>query len=152
MADCPHLRTPALLPGLSGSPFLVKAVSFSGVTDMEAPKRTGAADPDDEELAEVRDRLSPDQHEVIIVRFMAGSGISEIAGIVGMKPGTVEALQRRGSLIRGRGYRLGPGEGKKGDIRKNHRRQIVGIALGAVQGMIGACRVLIVSRSGYSLW
>ncbi len=48
-----------------------------------------------EELQAVLDQLSPAQREVVLLRFIAGFGITEIAEIVGRKPGAVQALQRR---------------------------------------------------------
>ena len=49
----------------------------------------------DEEFRKVLDRLSPAQREVLLLRFVGGFGITEIADIVGKKPGAVQALQRR---------------------------------------------------------
>lgn len=49
----------------------------------------------DEEFIHTLEQLSPDQREVLLLRFGAGFGIKEIAGIVGKKPGAVQALQRR---------------------------------------------------------
>lgn len=49
----------------------------------------------DEELQRALDRLSPDQREVILLRFFVGFDVSDIAPIVGKKPGAVRALQRR---------------------------------------------------------
>jgi RNA polymerase sigma-70 factor (ECF subfamily) len=48
-----------------------------------------------EELQRVLERLSPDQREVVTLRFIGGFTITEIAGIMGRKPGAVQALQRR---------------------------------------------------------
>ncbi len=49
----------------------------------------------DEEFQRILRELSPAQREVLLLRFVAGFGISEIAEIVGKKPGAVRALQRR---------------------------------------------------------
>lgn len=50
---------------------------------------------DDDSIQAVLDLLSPDQREVILLRFVGGFGITEIASIVGKRPGAVQALQRR---------------------------------------------------------
>ncbi len=49
----------------------------------------------EEELQHILEQLSPAQREVLLLRFAAGFGITEIAAIVGKKPGAVQALQRR---------------------------------------------------------
>ncbi len=49
----------------------------------------------DEEFQHILKQLSPAQREVVLLRFVGGFGISEIADIVGKKPGAVQALQRR---------------------------------------------------------
>jgi RNA polymerase sigma-70 factor (ECF subfamily) len=50
---------------------------------------------DDIALQRILDRLRPDQREVIVLRFVADFGVTEIARIVGKTPGAVRALQRR---------------------------------------------------------
>jgi RNA polymerase sigma-70 factor (ECF subfamily) len=50
---------------------------------------------DDEAVRGVLDRLSPDQREVILLRLVAGFGVTEVAHIMGKAPGAVRALQRR---------------------------------------------------------
>jgi RNA polymerase sigma-70 factor (ECF subfamily) len=42
------------------------------------------------------DRLTEDQREVLMLRIVAGLTVDEVARIVGKKPNTVKALQRRG--------------------------------------------------------
>ncbi|MBS3956361.1 MAG: sigma-70 family RNA polymerase sigma factor [Clostridiales bacterium] len=49
----------------------------------------------DEELLRMLDMLPQDQREVIVLRFVACFGVTEIARIVGKSPGAVRALQRR---------------------------------------------------------
>lgn len=49
----------------------------------------------DAELQRVLDSLSADQREVIVLRFVVGFGITEIARVIGKSPGAVSALQRR---------------------------------------------------------
>lgn len=49
----------------------------------------------DDEIRRVLDTLPPDQREVVLLRFMAGFGVTEIARILGKAPGAVSALQRR---------------------------------------------------------
>ena len=48
-----------------------------------------------DDLQEMLDQVSPAQREVLLLRFVGGFGISEIADIVGKKAGAVQALQRR---------------------------------------------------------
>lgn len=48
-----------------------------------------------EDMEMILGRLSPPQREVVLLRIVAGFGISEIAEIVGKKPGAVQALQHR---------------------------------------------------------
>jgi RNA polymerase sigma-70 factor (ECF subfamily) len=48
-----------------------------------------------DELEAVLEQLSPDQREVVLLRFVGGFGIREIAEIMGKRPGAVQALQRR---------------------------------------------------------
>lgn len=43
----------------------------------------------------VLDELTADQREVVLLRVMGGFGVTEIAGIIGKKPGAVQALQHR---------------------------------------------------------
>ncbi len=67
----------------------------------EAAPKVGSAESEavarvvDEELQRVLDRLPPDQREVVILRFVACFGVTEVARIVGKSPGAVSALQRR---------------------------------------------------------
>ncbi|MHB9004504.1 MAG: RNA polymerase sigma factor [Coriobacteriia bacterium] len=49
----------------------------------------------EEELLSHLQTLSRDQREVILLRFVAGFGVAEIARIMGKTPGAVQALQRR---------------------------------------------------------
>ena len=70
------------------------------VLDQVGPS-TGSAEStvmerlDEEELQRVLEMLSPAQREVLLLRFVGGFEIKEIAGIIGKKPGAVQALQRR---------------------------------------------------------
>lgn len=48
-----------------------------------------------DEFRKVLSRLAPAQREVLVLRFVSGFKITEIADIVGKKPGSVQALQRR---------------------------------------------------------
>ncbi len=49
----------------------------------------------EEDLQLVLEQLSPSQREVVLLRFVAGFGVTETAEIVGKNPGAVQALQRR---------------------------------------------------------
>jgi RNA polymerase sigma factor (sigma-70 family) len=62
--------------------------------EEEALSRLG-----DDEVQRVLDALPPAQREVIVLRFVGDFGVTEIAGIVGKRPGAVQALQRR-ALVR----------------------------------------------------
>jgi len=67
--------------------------------------RTVASEVDPEEQAEIHlareraraalNRLTPDQRQVIILRFLEGLSINEVAHIVGKPAGAVKALQHR---------------------------------------------------------
>lgn len=46
-------------------------------------------------ILDVLDELTKDQREVVLLRVMGGFGVTEIAGIIGKKPGAVQALQHR---------------------------------------------------------
>ncbi|MEX1043252.1 MAG: RNA polymerase sigma factor [Acidimicrobiia bacterium] len=50
---------------------------------------------DEAEVERLLDHLSVDQREVVLLRVLGGFGISEIAQIIGKKPGAVQALQFR---------------------------------------------------------
>lgn len=49
----------------------------------------------EDDLVSVLDELPAAQREVILLRFVGGFGIGEIASIIGKRPGAVQALQRR---------------------------------------------------------
>jgi RNA polymerase sigma factor (sigma-70 family) len=49
----------------------------------------------DDEVQKILDGLPPAQREVILLRFVGDFGITEIASIIGKRPGAVQALQRR---------------------------------------------------------
>lgn len=46
-------------------------------------------------MLRVLDELTSDQREVVLLRVMGGFGVTEIAKIIGKKPGAVQALQHR---------------------------------------------------------
>lgn len=48
-----------------------------------------------DDLEKLLSRLSPAQREVVLLRVTAGFGITEIAEVIGKKPGAVQALQHR---------------------------------------------------------
>lgn len=47
------------------------------------------------EVERILDELAPAQREVVLLRVVAGFGITEIAEIMGKKPGAIQALQHR---------------------------------------------------------
>lgn len=50
---------------------------------------------DDERLQKILDQLTPDQREVIVLRFVVDMQLTDIATVVGKPTGAVHALQRR---------------------------------------------------------
>ncbi|MHB1323309.1 MAG: RNA polymerase sigma factor [Coriobacteriia bacterium] len=50
---------------------------------------------DTDELQRVLDKLPHAQREVVLLRFVAGFGVTEVADVVGKSPGAVSALLRR---------------------------------------------------------
>ncbi len=76
---------------LAGLERLEEAGSSSPSAEAEALMRLR-----DQELERAFATLSPDQREVLALRFLAGFGPSEIGAILGKKPNAVRALQRRG--------------------------------------------------------
>lgn len=50
---------------------------------------------DSDAVLRVLDELTGAQREVVLLRVMGGFGVTEIAGIIGKKPGAVQALQHR---------------------------------------------------------
>lgn len=48
-----------------------------------------------EELRALLDRLSPDQKEVLVLRFAGGLDSNEVAGVMGKNPNAVRQLQHR---------------------------------------------------------
>lgn len=70
------------------------------VLDAKAPSNRSAESEaleiiGEDDLVTVLDELPAAQREVILLRFVGGFGISEIASIIGKRPGAVQALQRR---------------------------------------------------------
>lgn len=63
------------------------------------PRRSAEAEAldsfEDDRLEALLEQLSDAQREVVVLRVVAGFGITEIAEIVGKKPGAVQALQHR---------------------------------------------------------
>lgn len=53
------------------------------------------ADPFDPELVEALSRLTPDQREVVVLRFVADLPLADVARITGRRVGAVKAMQHR---------------------------------------------------------
>ena len=70
--------------------FLDEASPRAPSAESEAVERIA-----DEQVRQVLDRLPPDQREVVLLRFVADFGATDIARIIGKTPGAVRALQRR---------------------------------------------------------
>jgi RNA polymerase sigma factor (sigma-70 family) len=66
---------------------------FRGAADVEE-EALGSVSLD--ELRRVIEELSPDQADVLLLRFLGGLSIDEVAQAVGKRPGAVKALQHRG--------------------------------------------------------
>lgn len=67
------------------------AVRAGGDVAAEALQRIS-----DDEVRRAISSLTIDQRDVLLLRIIAGLGVSEIARILGKRPGAVQALQRRG--------------------------------------------------------
>jgi RNA polymerase sigma factor (sigma-70 family) len=50
----------------------------------------------DESVRSVLGRLTPDQRDVLFLRFFARLTVDEVASVIGKRPGAVKALQSRG--------------------------------------------------------
>ncbi|MBU1672681.1 MAG: sigma-70 family RNA polymerase sigma factor [Actinobacteria bacterium] len=57
-----------------------------------------------ESLYEALSRLPDEQREVVLLRFLEGYSVKEVAGMIGRKPGAVRALQFRAVRALGRMY------------------------------------------------
>ena len=68
------------------------ALSAAAVPEREAP---APADPIDPELVAALGRLTPDQREVIVLRFVADLPIEEFASLTGRTDGAVKSMQHR---------------------------------------------------------
>lgn len=67
-------------------------LSVSGSNDPEYEALTGVASA---EVQGAIKALSPDQQDVVFLRFIAGLNINEVAAAMGKRPGAVKALQVR---------------------------------------------------------
>lgn len=67
-------------------------VAVPSSSDLEAEVLGSSVSAD---VAKALKGLSPDQQDVIFLRFIAGLSINEVAAAVGKKPGAVKALQVR---------------------------------------------------------
>ena len=67
------------------------------VVSRDVPDRadTGPTDPFDPELVAALARLTPDQREVVVLRFVADLPLTDVARITGRRVGAVKALQHR---------------------------------------------------------
>ena len=67
------------------------------VVTPEVPEQAVTADADalDPELVEALGRLTPEQREVIVLRFVADLPLEDVAKITGRKVGAVKAMQHR---------------------------------------------------------
>lgn len=65
----------------------------------ELPERAGEAEPEsgvlDPALVEALDRLTPEQREVVVLRFVADLPLDDVAKITHRKVGAVKAMQHR---------------------------------------------------------
>lgn len=72
--------------------------------DGRAPERPAPppGEPFDRELADAIGALTPDQREVVVLRFVADLPLEEVARITGRPVGAVKSLQHRGLQNLGR--------------------------------------------------
>ena len=63
----------------------------AGDVEHDAMVRLGA-----ERVAEICERLAPDQRDVLLLRLVGDLTIDQVAEVVGKTSGAVKALQRRG--------------------------------------------------------
>ena len=68
-------------------------VSPAASPDLPAP---AAADPMDEELLQALAELTPEQREVVVLRFVADLPLQEVASLTGRSEGAVKSMQHRG--------------------------------------------------------
>jgi RNA polymerase sigma-70 factor (ECF subfamily) len=69
------------------------------VSDAELPDLPATGDvadmPTDPELLAALDQLSPDQREVVVLRFVADLSLEQVAAVTSRRVGAVKALQHR---------------------------------------------------------
>ena len=68
------------------------AVSATPVPEQVAPEREGPIDP---ELVAALGRLTPEQREVVVLRFVADLPVEEVASLTGRTEGAVKSMQHR---------------------------------------------------------
>lgn len=87
-------------------------VDDAAIPDTPSPDEN--ADPVDPELISALAQLTPEQREVVVLRFVADLSIEEVAAMTKRKPGAVKAMQHRAvsQLARILG---GPGDAYPGD-------------------------------------
>ena len=74
----------------------IPQASFGELADDAGPLHPEANEPFDPVLVEALGMLSPDQREVVILRFVADLPLEAVAKITGRKAGAVKSLQHRG--------------------------------------------------------
>lgn len=67
-------------------------IASTQVPDLEAPPPAGPLDSD---LVAALGRLTPEQREVVVLRFVADLSLEEVADVVKRNVGAVKALQHR---------------------------------------------------------
>lgn len=70
------------------------AAAVTGDAEQEAMTHLGT-----EQVRRYFDLLTEDQREVLMLRIISGLTVDEVAAILGKKPNTVKALQRRGLAV-----------------------------------------------------
>ena len=79
----------------------------------EVPATAPLGDPLDGELVQALARLTPDQRDVVVLRFVADLPVEAVAKLTRRSPGAVRGLQHRG--IGALAALLGPGTGGGGE-------------------------------------
>ena len=72
------------------------------------------ADPVDSDLVAALSSLSPDQREVVVLRFVGDLSLEDVAKMTGRKVGAVKALQHR--ALENLGKRLGGGDPERNQV------------------------------------
>lgn len=88
------------------------ALSDLAVPEQATPPPT---DPIDPELVAALAQLTPEQREVVVLRFVADLPLADVARITGRRAGAVKAMQHRALEVLGRALARPAGDGPAGE-------------------------------------